>query len=150
MTTATTTAPETRRSRAPQRWLWAGLATTVLVTAGSLAASSVISDHVQASYPSFTAEEVGAATTAYQVILLVVGLLGVGGWLVTLWGARRRARWTTWVAVALLLGALVAAVSGLTLQDTSGDVGLAPLQGWLQLAPCVVGALAVASLWRRR
>src|SRR5690606_24078631 len=83
-------------------------------------------------------------------ILLVVGLLGVGGWLVTLWGARRRARWTTWVAVALLLGALVVAVTGLTLQDTSGDVGLAPLQGWLQLAPCVVGALAVASLWRRR
>lgn len=148
MTTAIHT-PTTTRSHA-RRWLWTGLALTVLVTLASFVGSSVIADHVQAGYPAYSQAEVDSATTAYLVILSVVAAVGALGWLGTLWATRSGGRWVPWLASLLFLGALAVALVGLTTPDTSGDVGLAPLLGWLQLLPCVAGGFAVAALWRRR
>lgn len=146
----TMTEPTTTRSSAARRWLWTGAVLTVLVTVASVVASPVITQHVQAGYPSLSDAELGAATTTYVTILISLGALGLLGWLGTLWASRSGARWAPWLASLLFLGALGVALIGLTLQDTSGDVGLAPLQGWLQVVPIVAGAFAVAALWRRR
>jgi hypothetical protein len=46
----------------------------------------------------------------------------------------------------LVLGATVGLI-GLLTKDTSGATGLPPTLGWIGLAPCVAGVVAVALLW---
>jgi hypothetical protein len=137
-----------RRTAVPV--LWAGLAATALVTAAAWVGSDVLGDHVAASYPAYDAAEVDAAVTAYLAVLTTVGALGAVTWAVVARAARAGRAWAPWAGTAALVLALGVALAGLTVRDTSGDVGLAPALGWAQLAPCAVGLVAVVLLWRRR
>ena len=152
MTGITMTARATSRRRGALAALWVGMALTVAVTVYSFfdaTATNVLADHISASYPAYTADEIDAAVWAYLAILTVIGALGVMGWAGTLLLARRGRSGAGWLASGLLVIGFLAAISGLSITDTSGDVGLAPLLGWLQLLPCVAGLAAVVLLWRR-
>ncbi|MGW5670791.1 hypothetical protein [Micromonospora sp. NPDC003776] len=113
------------------------------------ATTTVLADHIRAGYPTYGPAEINAAATAYLAILSVVGVLGLLGWLGTAWAARAGRGWTGWLATGLFLAAVGTSLAALTVQDTSGDVGLAPLLGWLQVLPCIPGLAAVVLLWRR-
>lgn len=133
--------------------LWAGLAATALVTAYAwldAATTRVLAGHVAASYPALGAAEVDAAVAAYLAILTSVGVLGAVTWVVVARAARRGRAWAPYAGTAALVLAVAVALAGLTVRDTSGDVGLAPALGWAQLLPCAVGLVAVTLLWRRR
>lgn len=151
--TATTTslAPPGQRAALPA--LWIGLALTAGVGAYALLDGStthVLADHIRATYPAFDAQDVQAGVAAYVTILLGVTGLGAAGWLATIWAARSGRGWTIWLAVALLVAAVGVAAVGLTTLDTSGEVGLAPLMGWLLMLPSLPGLVAVVLLWTRR
>ncbi|TDE38081.1 hypothetical protein E1295_34095 [Nonomuraea mesophila] len=75
--------------------------------------------------------------------------MGLLGWLGTVWATRAGKGWARWLASGMLAVAACVAVSALTIQDINGEVGLAPLLGWLQVLPCVAGLAAVVLLWRR-
>jgi len=155
MTLATGAAPRTTTSRQARltATLWLGFALTVVATVVPFvdaATTRELADHVRAGYPAYTAREVDAAVAAYLAILATVGALGIVGWLVTIRGAHRGRRWTAAVATGLLVVGAGLALTGLTVTDTSGDVGLAPAVAWFQVLPCLPGVAAVVMLWRRR
>jgi len=83
------------------------------------------------------------------VILAVIGGLGVVGWFGTMGVARVSRRAAGALASVLLVIAIGLALTGLTVTDTSGDVGLSPLLASLQLLPCVAGLAAVVLFWRK-
>jgi hypothetical protein len=89
------------------------------------------------------------AVAAYTMILSTVGALGLLGWLGTAWLVRKGKGWARWPASGLFVIATGFAIATLTVQDINGQVGLAPLLGWLQLIPCTAGLAAVVLLWRR-
>ncbi|WP_206068870.1 hypothetical protein [Nonomuraea composti] len=128
--------------------MYIGAALTVLAALFPFLDRAVLTDHLEASYPAYTPAAIGDAVSAYLAILATVGVLGLAGWLATIMAARAGKRWAPWLAAGLLVIALCVAVAGLTIRDVSGDVGLAPLLGWLLVLPCVPGAVAVV-LWRR-
>ncbi|TDE89717.1 hypothetical protein EXU48_19755 [Occultella glacieicola] len=147
------TSPPRPSQRAALPALWLGLVLTIAV--GAYAAldnmtTHVLADHIRATYPAVGEPGVQAGVTTYVAILLTVGGLGALGWLATIWVAHGGRRGTHWVATGLLGAAVAVAVVGLTTLDTSGEVGLAPLMGWLVLLPCVPGLVAVVMLWARR
>ncbi|SNT54043.1 hypothetical protein SAMN05443665_104127 [Actinomadura meyerae] len=140
------------RPRAAITVMWGGLALTIVATVYplvDLGTTHVLADHVRATYPAYDSGEVDAAVTAYLAILSVVGVLGVLGWLGTMWAVRGRRAWAPWAASGVWLAAACLALTGLTVKDTSGEVGLAPPLAWLQVLPCVPGLVAVVLLWRR-
>ncbi|QFG27217.1 hypothetical protein F7P10_21960 [Actinomadura sp. WMMB 499] len=133
--------------------MWGGLVLTIVAAVYPLidrATTHVLADHIRASYPAYGEGEVDTAVTAYLVILSVVGMLGVLGWLGTMWAVRARKSWARWAAPVAWLVAASVALTGLTVRDTSGDVGLALPLAWLQVLPCAVGLVAVALLWKPR
>ncbi len=158
MTTQTTETTRTMPSRSTSERrgalvaLWAGLVLTIAVTAFAFidnATARVLADHIGATYPAYAPVEIDAAVSAYLVILAVIGGLGVVGWLSTIGVARISRRAAGALASVLLVIAVVLALAGLTISDTSGEVGLAPLLAWLQLLPCVAGLAAVVLFWRK-
>ncbi|WP_197093786.1 hypothetical protein [Nonomuraea sp. SBT364] len=128
--------------------LYAGAGLTALVTLVPFAGRAILADHIRAGYPAYDPGAIDAAVTAYLVILCAAGGLGLLGWLGTAWALRAGRRRVRLPATALLAAGVCFAAAALTVRDTSGDVGLAPLLGWLQVLPCVAGLAAVA-LWRR-
>lgn len=132
--------------------LYAGLILAVGATLAPYvdrAAGNVLADHVRDGYPTYSAARVDTAVTTWLAILTSVGILGIACWIVTLWAARTGKSWTRPAAVlAFALGTAVALAALLT-KDTSGEVGLAPLLGWIGLLPSVAGLVAVVQLWRR-
>ena len=133
--------------------MWSGLALTIAATVYPLidrATTHVLADHIRASYPAYGTGRVDTAVTAYLAILSTVGVLGVLGWLGTMWAIRGRKIWARWIAAGAWLTAACLALTALTVKDTSGDVGLAPLLAWLQVLPCAPGLVAVTLLWRPR
>ncbi|MEV1128300.1 hypothetical protein [Agromyces sp. NPDC049794] len=149
----TTPMPAPTTNRAALATLWGGLAMTILVTVAAFvddATTRMLAGHIQASYPSYGTDEIGTATSIYLVVLAVVGGLGVLTWIATIWATARGTRWAPWLATVVFLTAVCIALAGLTVRDTSGDVGLVPVLAWLQVIPCVVGLVAVAHLWRQR
>lgn len=129
---------------------FAGLALTLVVAALPFAGGgALLAGHIAESYPSYGPGEVGAAVSAWQMLLGTVGALGGIGWLWTAWTIRTDRRWARWSAMVLLVIALAVALSGLLMLDTSGEVGLAPVLGWAGLVPCLAGVATVALLWRR-
>ncbi|MFG1699679.1 hypothetical protein [Nonomuraea sp. NPDC049309] len=138
----------TPRGRVVPVLLYVGAALTVLAALLPFLGKEVIADHVRASYPAYTPGEIDAAVNAYLIILGVIGFLGLLGWLGTVWAVRAGQGWAVWMASGLLVIALLIAVAGLTVKDNSGDVGLAPVFGWLLVLPCLPGLAAVA-LWRK-
>jgi hypothetical protein len=140
------------RRRSVLAALYAGLTTTVVATIAPYvdqATSHSLADHIRAGYPSFTQAQVGTAVTTYEVILTVIGVLGVAGWTLVIRAVMTSRQWTVPVATALFGLGLGIALTDLLIKDTSGATGLSPLLGWVGLVPCVPGLLAVALLWRR-
>ncbi|WP_154794787.1 hypothetical protein [Occultella kanbiaonis] len=151
--TAATTSLARPGQRAALPALWIGLLLTAAVGVYALLDGStthVLADHLRATYPAFDDQDVQAGVAAYVTILLGVTGLGVVGWVATIWAARSGKRWTVWPAATLLVAAVGVATVGLTTLDTSGEVGLAPLMGWLLVLPCLPGLVAVVMLWTRR
>lgn len=153
MTAPSPTVASPVHGRAARAALGGGLAMTIVVTAAAFidnATTRLLADHIQASYPSYRADEIETAVTLYLVILSVVGGLGVLTWIATIRATTRGRRWAPWLATAMFVAAACVALAGLTVRDTSGDVGLVPLLAWLQVLPCMLGLVAVAQLWRLR
>jgi len=153
MSQTTLTQHATTSRRATLSALWAGLTLTVVATVHPFvdqATTRYLARHVGASYPGYGAEQVGTAVSAYLAILTVGGVLGAVTWLVVLWAARTGRTWAPWVATVAFVAAVCWAAAALTVTDTSGEIGLAPVLGWSQALPCAAGAVAVALLWRRR
>lgn len=147
-----TTLAKTPSDRTTLATIGAGAVLTVVAAVFPFvdqATTTVLGNHIRAGYPTYGSEEINAAVTAYLVILSLVGVLGLLGWLGTVWAVRAGKGWTRWLATGLFVAAACAALAALTVQDTSGDVGLAPLLGWLQVLPCIPGLAAVVLLWRR-
>jgi hypothetical protein len=148
---AITTSP-TRR-RASLGAMWGGLALTIAVTVYAFiddGTTRLLARHIQASYPSYGVGEIETAVALYLGILVTVGGLGVLTWAAVIWATARGKRWAPWAATLVLVAATCIALFGLTVRDTSGDVGLVPLLAWLQVLPCVLGLVAVVQLWRQR
>ncbi|GAA1106707.1 hypothetical protein ACFQXA_22145 [Nocardiopsis composta] len=134
------------------RLLWAGLLATALTTLYAVVdplTTRLLAAQVEAGYPSYTPEEVGTAAGAYVAILAAIGVLGIAGWVVTILLARAGKRAAVWLGVVLCAVGVLVALTGLATPDTSGTIGLAPVFGWLLLAPCAIGAFALAAMWRR-
>ncbi|TDC97556.1 hypothetical protein E1292_36930 [Nonomuraea deserti] len=129
--------------------MYGGAGLTVLATLFAFIDRAGLAGHIRAGYPAYGPGEVDAAVTAYTVILSVVGVLGLLGWLGTVWAARAGKGWARWLASGMFAIAVCVAVAAVTTQDINGEVGLAPLLGWLQVLPCVPGLAAVLLLWRR-
>lgn len=151
--TAQTMAPRQTPARQPvPAVMWGGLVLTVVALVYPFidrGTTHVLSEHIRAGYPSYSAARIDQAVTSYLVISSIVGGLGVLGWLSTMWAARTGKRWAPLVASVVFLVALCLALAGLTVKDTSGDVGLAPLMAWLLFLPCLPGLAAVVQLWKR-
>ncbi|MBB6347657.1 hypothetical protein FHU36_004202 [Nonomuraea muscovyensis] len=146
-----TTLKQRSRNRTPLAMMYIGAGLTAIVGLFPFidqSTTTVLADHIKASYPAYEPGAIDAAVAAYLAILSTVGVLGLLGWLGTIWAVRAGMRGAPWLATGLLAIAICIAIAGLTVQDTSGDVGLAPLLGWLQVLPCIPGLAAVA-LWRR-
>ncbi|REF38377.1 hypothetical protein [Thermasporomyces composti] len=150
MTPATTNARRTAREWTLFVVMGIGLALTVAVTVYPLANRGLLADHVRAGYPSYHEGEIATAVTWYLAILAVLGGLGVLSWLGTIWATWVRKGWAPWLATVILAVAVCVVLAGLTVKDTSGDVGLAPAVGWLQVLPCLAGLSAVVLLWGGR
>lgn len=147
-----TTTKQRSRSGGALAAMYVGMGLTVIAALFPYvdrATTTVLADHLRAGYPAYGPDTIDAGVTAYLMILSIVGALGLLGWLGTVWAVRAGKRWASWLAAVLLAVAACFAIAALTIQDTSGDVGLAPLLGWLQVLPCVAGLAAVTLLWRR-
>ncbi len=131
--------------------MYAGLVLTVVATVAPYvdrASGNVLADHVRHGYPTYSEGRVDSAVTAWLAILTVVGVLGLAGWAASIWATRTGRSWTR-PAATLAFGAGTAlALTALLTKDTSGEVGLAPVLGWIGVLPCVAGVVAVVSLWR--
>ncbi|GAA2906864.1 hypothetical protein GCM10010517_73130 [Streptosporangium fragile] len=146
-----TTPKQGPRNRTPLAMMYIGAGLTVIAALFPFidqSTTTVLADHIKASYPAYQPGAIDTAVAAYLAVLSAIGVMGLLGWLGTIWAVRAGMRWAPWLAAGLLAIATCIAIAALTVQDTSGDVGLAPLLGWLLVLPCVPGLAAVA-LWRR-
>lgn len=153
-TSSTTAAPAAARARNVPALTGIGIGLVLTSTVAVLPALGgapfdALVAHVQAGYPAYSLQDAENAAGLYVAILASVGAVGALAWLGTLWAVLARQGWARWLALGLLAASLLLALVGLTTLDTSGDVGLAPVIGWLQLVPCLAGAAVVFALWRR-
>lgn len=143
----------TRTSGATLRALYAGLVLTVVATVApwvDRVTGNVLAHHIRDGYPAYTQARIDAAADTWLVILTVVGALGVASWVWTIWAVRARKRWAAWAVGAMFALGTGIALSALLAKDTSGEVALAPLLGWIGMLPCAAGLAAVVTLRRRR
>ena len=125
-----------------------GLVLTIVATIVPFV-TSALRDHIRAGYPAYSDARVDSAVSAWLITLTVIGVLGVVGWLWSIWIVARRTRWATWAATAMFALGTSVAVAGLLIKDKSGDIGLAPMLGWIGMLPSLAGLVAIALLWRR-
>ncbi|MFD2762549.1 hypothetical protein [Micromonospora eburnea] len=139
-------------NRAALVTMYVGAGLTVLAAASPFidrATTTVLADHIRAGYPTYGPGEIDTAVNLYTVVLSTMGVLGLLGWLGTVWAVRVGRGWARLLATGMFaIGAGVAIVAATT-KDTSGDVGLAPQLGLLQILPCLAGLAAVVLLWRK-
>jgi len=134
------------------RALYAGLGLTVIaiiVPYVDHATGNVLAGHIRAGFPGYAQPRIDSAVTTYLVYLSLVGVLGMAGWLATIWAVRAGKRWARGAGTTLFVLGTGIALMDLLLRDTSGDTGLPALLGWAGLLPCVAGVLAVTLLWRK-
>ncbi len=125
-----------------------GLVLTIVATIVPFV-TSALRDHIRTGYPAYTDARVDSAVDVWLIILTVIGALGVAGWLWSIWIVARRTRWASWAATAMFALGTSVAVADLLIKDKSGDIGLAPVLGWIGMLPCLAGLAAVVLLWRR-
>lgn len=146
------TTPSVAAVRRPLVVTYFGLGLTVaavmLVYVDHLTAN-VLAAHIQDGYPSYSRSRINRAAMTYLVYLSVVGVLGIVGWLTTLWAVARRKSWARLLAAGLLVAGTSVALFNLLIRDTSGDTGLPALLGWTGLLPSIAGLVVVIMLWRR-
>ena len=140
----------TSTTRTPQLAAGVGLVITLAVTALPIFAPQLLADHLRATYPGYSTTQIGDAVALWQTILTVLGAFAAVAWGWTLLALRAGKRWVPWSATALLTVAVIVAVTLLTVQDTSGAVGLAPALGWAWAAPCLAGVAVTVTTWRSR
>jgi hypothetical protein len=152
MTTATSTRStrNDRRTAATVVAMYIG----VLLTTGATVApyvdratTHVLANHIRRAYPTYTSDQVERAVTAWLTVLTVLGVLGVVGWVVSIWAVKTHKRWARPIATVMFLTGTSSALAALLIKDSSGDYGLAPLLGWINLLPPVAGVMAVLMLW---
>jgi hypothetical protein len=136
-----------KRARA-LRAMYLGVALTVAATVAPYTTGDLLAAHIRAGYPSYSQSRIHSAVTLWLVILSVVGALGLASWLWTIRAVRRGKPWAPWAATAMFVLGTSVALTALLVKDTSGDTGLAPLLGWIGIAPCLAGLAAVTTLWR--
>ncbi|MFF9126530.1 hypothetical protein ACF09J_25085 [Streptomyces sp. NPDC014889] len=144
---------KTRRDRVAVGVMSTGLGLTVIATIipyVDRVTTHLLADHIRAGYPTYAPTHIDSAVTTYLVLLSVVGALGVLAWLWTIWAVRAGKRWARPAATVMFVLGATAGLTGLLTKDTSGDTGLPPTLGWVGMAPCLAGLLAVALLWRRQ
>lgn len=147
------TRPTVRGDRTTLTAMAAGLALTLAATIAPYldrATSHVLADHVRDGYPGYSAERVDSAVTTYLVILTVVGALGALAWVGSLWAVRSGRRWAPWAATAVFVLGTAIALTGLLVEDTSGEPGLAPQLALIGMLPSLAGLVAVVRLWQQR
>ncbi|TMR89763.1 hypothetical protein [Nonomuraea basaltis] len=144
-----TTLKQRPRNRSALTTMYVGAGLTAIASLFPFLDQAALADHIRAGYAAYEPAAIDAAVAAYLAILATVGGLGLLGWLGVMWAVRAGKSWASWLAAGLLAIAACFAVAALTIRDTSGDVGLAPLLSWLQVLPCLAGLAAVALLWRR-
>ena len=130
--------------------MYAGLGLTVaamIVLFADHATGNVLADHLRAGYPAYPQARIDSAVTTYLVYLSVVGVLGAGCWLWTIWAVKTGKRWARGAATAMSAVGTGIALVDLLIKDTSGDTGLPPLLGWAGMLPCLAGLIAVVLLW---
>jgi hypothetical protein len=140
------------RRRGALTAMYTGLALTVAAVAAlyvDQATGNVLADHIRAGYPDYSENRIDDAVTAWLVMLTITGALGLVGWTTTIHAVRRERKWAPIVAVTMFAIGATVALSALLVRDTSGDVGLAPLHGWIGLTPSLAGLVAVVLLWKR-
>jgi hypothetical protein len=155
--TSINTAQERRRgsldrNRSVRAALYLGLTATVVATITPYldqATSRTLAHHIQVGYPSYARARIATAVTTYEVILTVIGVLGVASWIIVIRAVARGMRWAAPLATAVFMLGLGIALTSLLLKDTSGDTGLSALLGWIGVLPCLPGLLAVTLLWRK-
>lgn len=108
-----------------------------------------IERHVRTAYPDWGSAEVNADTTAIVIGMVIVGIVGVAGWLVALMAARRRGSARRTVTILFVVGMTVlAVVAGLGGAEYDQIVPL--WMGATTLAvSAVTGATAVLAAWWR-
>ena len=130
-----------------------GLGLTVIATLVALLdpqQTDLVGQHVREAYPQWDAGTVATERTAIVGWLVGVGVLGIVGWLTSLWAVRRRSRRALWLAAVWFALAVVAA--GLTL-GTGGeayDVIVPTPLGLLSALPLVAGVVVLMRMWRDR
>lgn len=133
--------------------LYTGLGLTVVATVAAYvdrAVGHVLADHIRHGYPTYSQVRVDAAVSTWVAILTVVGVLGIAGWAGTIWAVKTHKPWARPAATLIFLTGSGLAVTALLTKDTSGEVGLAPLLGWMGTLPSLAGLVAVALLWLSR
>lgn len=127
--------------------MYVGLTLTVVATVVPyINSGGLLAEHVRTSYRGYISGQVSSAVTAYLVILTAVGFLGVICWLISIWAVSTAKRWAFAASIGFWFFAAIIALAGLTITDTSGVVGLAPVVGWIGTGPVLAGAVAVAIL----
>lgn len=109
-----------------------------------------IEENVEAAYPGWSASDVALDRNAIVIALAIVGVLGLAGWLVALWAAKRgrhvRATVTTLFALGLVTLAGVAGAGG---EPYAQYVPLW-LGGTILVVLALPGATAVLAAFRER
>ncbi len=105
--------------------------------------------HVEAAYPEWDAGEVAMDRNAIVIGLLIVGVLGLAGWLLSLWAAKRDRGVRATVTTLFVLGmSALGAVAG-----AGGDPYNQYVPWWLGSTILVLlalpGSAAVLAAWFR-
>ena len=124
-----------------------GLMLTIVATIVPFV-TSALRNHIRTSYPAYTDARVDSAVNTWLVVLTIIGALGVIGWLWSIRIVTERKRWARWAATAMFVLGTCVAVIDLLIKDNSGDIGLAPMLGWIGMLPSLAGLVAVGLLWR--
>ena len=131
------------------RALVAGLALTLLALLAPVVdtlTTGLLTAHLDDVYAGTGVAPPSAS--ALVTYLVVVGLLGIAGWLATLRLVRRDRRGARPLAITLLLAGTVLAATNLAVTEYDRTV-LPPWLGLLGLLPSVAGLVAVVALHRR-
>jgi hypothetical protein len=132
--------------------LYAGAVLTAVAAAAPVVdrlTGQVLAAHIRHGYPTYSDHRVDVAVTTWLVLLAAVGVVGLASWALTIWAVSTGRAWGRLVATIAFAAGTTVALSALLTKDTSGEVGLEPLLGWIGLLPCVAGLIAVVRLWRR-
>lgn len=130
--------------------MYAGLLLTLTASLAPYldrATGHVLADHIRHGYPMYNPDRVESAVTAWLALLTASGVLGIAGWTGTIWAAKGRTAWAPPTATVMFVAGSGSALTALLTKDTSGEVGLAPLLGWIGMLPLLPGLVAVVMLW---